>query len=127
VQELAEVHATADNVDQNRKRAMTEGTESLEALEQRVAGLIDRYRGAQQRVQELEREAAERARECERLGAEAEQLRGRTQELEQQLSDSSGREELVRNKLQQIVSQIDGLESEIAGMNAGGDESEQAD
>jgi chromosome segregation ATPase len=98
-------------------------TNGLEALEKRVAGLIQSYREARQQIGLLENQLKECGAEREKLGRESDRLRAKVGELENELASRNSREEVVKNKLQQILGQIDSLETEIARMEAPGDES----
>jgi len=93
-------------------------TDGLEALEHRIATLIERHREAKQQIRQLETQLKEGAQENQRLGRENEQLRARLGELENELASRGSREEVVKNRLQQILGQIDTLEAEIAGIEA---------
>jgi len=98
-------------------------TDGLEDLERRVAGLIERHRDAKQKIHLLEGRLEESVAECQRLGCENEQLRARVGELENELASRNSREDVVKNRLQQILSQIDSLETEVAEIESAGDES----
>jgi chromosome segregation ATPase len=91
-------------------------TEGLDAIEQRVAGLIERYREAKQQIGRLESRLHDGSAEREKLGRENDQLRARVGELENELASRNSREDVVKNRLQQILGQIDSLETEIARM-----------
>ncbi|KPL12319.1 hypothetical protein AMJ85_01135 [candidate division BRC1 bacterium SM23_51] len=93
----------------------------LEDLEQRVASLVERCRKARQQMRQLESRIEQNDTERERLGHENEQLRARVDELESELASRGSREGVVKNKLQQIVGQIDALEAEIAQIETAGD------
>jgi len=95
-------------------------TAGLESLEKKIAGLITQFRDAKQRIRELEVQVREGIGECERLEQENEGLRARIQDLEGEVASRGEREELVKNKLEQIIGQIDSLETEIAQIEATG-------
>jgi len=92
--------------------------DGLEDLERRIATLIARHREAKEKIQQQESRMKEARHENERLGRENEQLRARLGELETELASRGSREEVVKNRLQQILGQIDTLEAEIASIEA---------
>jgi len=98
-------------------------TDRLEDLERRIGGLIERYRAAKQQISLFEGRLEESVSECQRLGRENEELRAKVGELENELASRGSREEVVKNKLQQILGQIDSLETEIARVEASSHES----
>ena len=100
--------------------------DGLENLERRVATLIEHHRKSRQQIQQLEKQVKEHARENQRLGREHEQMRQRIGELENELASRGSREDVVKNRLQQILGQIDLLEAEITQIEAGGDVPGQA-
>jgi len=97
--------------------------EGLEDLEKRVAGLIERYREARRQIASLEKRLREGGAERDALGRENDRLRAKVGELENELASRNSREEVVKNRLQQMLGQIDSLETEIARMEAQGHES----
>ncbi len=97
--------------------------EGLDELERRVTGLLERYRAAREQLRQTESRLEGCEREAARLAAENEQLRARVAELESEQAGRSSREEVVRNRLQQILGQIDTLEAEIARIESPGHES----
>ncbi|MCX8035892.1 MAG: hypothetical protein N3D11_02325 [Candidatus Sumerlaeia bacterium] len=97
--------------------------EGLDELERRVVGLLEHYRAAREQLRQTECRLEACEAERARLAAENERLRGRVAELESEQASRSSREEVVRNRIQQIVGHINSLEAEIARMEPPGHES----
>jgi chromosome segregation ATPase len=98
-------------------------TEGLETLERRILGLIAQYRDSKQQIREMESLVKDSSDRIEQLERENDALRAQVEGLRGELAGRTEREELVRNKLQQIIGQIDSLESEIAEIETVANES----
>ncbi len=97
--------------------------EGLDELERRITGLLEHYRAAREQLRQTESRLEACESERARLAEENDRLRVRVAELETEQASRSSREEVVRNRLQQILGQIDSLEAEIARMETSGHES----
>lgn len=95
---------------------MNPTVDNLSDLEQRVEGLIQQLETARRNNQELRQENQRLQRELEGLSGaqgEKEALQGEVDRLKQELDSMSGREGVIRDRLQGMLEKIDAIEKEI--------------
>lgn len=95
-------------------------TDNLTHLEGRVEGLIQHLERALRRNEELRHQAGELEAESARLKAENAQLQDENLRLQEELESTSGKEDVIRDRLRGILSKIDTIEREIGASEVHG-------
>jgi hypothetical protein len=88
----------------------------IDALEEKIAALLDRINETKLRTGELQRHNRELAgllEQKEQTDADNARLQGRIRELEAELNARDDKENTVKDRLKMILNRIDTLESEI--------------
>jgi chromosome segregation ATPase len=88
----------------------------LEALEEKIAALVEKINEAKARILDLQRQNRELyyIAEQKKVGDQDNQrLQGRVKELEDELNCRDDKESTVKDRLKVILNRIDTLESEI--------------
>jgi predicted nuclease with TOPRIM domain len=95
---------------------MSQTVDNLAQLEQRVEGLIQQIEATQRTNLELREENLRLKQEIEGLSngqRENAALQGEVDRLNEELTTMSGREGLIRERLQGMLEKIDSIEKEI--------------
>ncbi len=92
--------------------------DSLSQLEERVEVLIHHLERTLRANEELHQRNAQLESEAERLQDEAGTLTQRARDLETQLQETAGKEEVIRDRLQGILEKIDSIEHEMVESGA---------
>lgn len=88
----------------------------IDALEEKIAALVDKINEAKVRIGELQRNNRELnalVEQKKQTDADNGRLQGRIQELEAELNLRDDKESTVKDRLKMILNRIDTLEAEI--------------
>jgi DNA repair exonuclease SbcCD ATPase subunit len=94
----------------------------IDALEEKIAALVDKINEAKARIIELQRQNRELflvAEQKKVTDQENLDLQERIKELETELNNRDDKEATVKDRLKMILNRIDTLEAEIMEMDAG--------
>jgi chromosome segregation ATPase len=97
----------------------------IDALEEKIAALVDKINEAKGRIGELQRQNRELvalAEQKNQTDSDNLRLQGRIRELEQELNMRDDKESTVKDRLKMILNRIDTLESEILELDSHGAE-----
>lgn len=92
----------------------------LDALEEKIAALVDKINEAKTRIADLQRQnrelynAAEQKKDIEQNNG---RLQNRIKELEAELNSRDDKESTVKDRLKMILNRIDTLEAEIVELD----------
>ncbi len=93
----------------------------IDALEEKIAALVDKINEAKARITDLQRQNKELyliAEQKKVTDQDNLQLQGRIKELETELNSRDDKEATVKDRLKMILNRIDTIESEITEMDA---------
>lgn len=97
----------------------------IDALEEKIAALVDKVNEAKVRIGELQRQNRELmmlAEQKNQTDNDNMRLQGRIRELEQELNLRDDKESTVKDRLKMILNRIDTLEAEILELDNHGAE-----
>ena len=97
----------------------------IDALEEKIAALLDKVNEAKGRIGELQRQNRELMMLVEQKNqtdSDNVRLQGRIRELEQELNLRDDKESTVKDRLKMILNRIDTLEAEILELDSHGSE-----
>lgn len=97
----------------------------IDALEEKIAALVDKVNEAKGRIGELQRQNRELMMLVEQKNqtdSDNVRLQGRIRELENELNMRDDKESTVKDRLKMILNRIDTLEAEILELDSQGAE-----
>lgn len=97
----------------------------IDALEEKIAALVDKINEAKARISDLQRQNKELysiAEQKKYVDQENTRLQARIKELEAELNARDDKESTVKDRLKMILNRIDTLEAEILELDANSDE-----
>lgn len=92
----------------------------IEALEEKIAALVEKVNEAKARISDLQRQNAELFQVAEQkkiVDQDNVRLQNRIRELETELNSRDDKESTVKDRLKMILNRIDTLEAEIVELD----------
>lgn len=97
----------------------------IDALEEKIAALVDKINEAKVRITDLQRQNKELYQLAEQkkvTDADNGRLQNRIKELEAELNSRDDKESVVKDRLKMILNRIDTLEAEIVELDSNNQE-----
>lgn len=97
----------------------------IDALEEKIAALVDKINEAKARISDLQRQNKELyniAEQKKYVDQDNVRLQSRIKELEAELNSRDDKESTVKDRLKMILNRIDTLEAEIVELDGNSDE-----
>ncbi len=97
----------------------------IEALEEKIAALVEKINEAKARIAELQRQNRDLYQIAEQkkvVDQDNQRLQSRVKELEAELNSRDDKESAVKDRLKMILNRIDTLEAEIVELDSRSEE-----